>query len=74
MRLGSFTLDSTTINVETDYDNISGLVYQFMAGTGKKRKRIAVTNYRGIDVTDDRFSKEDLQRGLNVVRRQAARR
>jgi len=74
MRLGSFTLDSTTINVETDYDNISGLVYQFMAGTGENRKQIAVTNYRGIDVTDDRFSKEDLQRGLNVVRRQAARR
>ena len=72
MTLGSFTVDNKQINVSTDYNQVDGMVYRFILAATKQQ--IAVTNYRGIDVTDDRFSKEDLQRGLNVVRRQAARR
>ena len=73
MTIGSFTVNGKRIEVETSYDNISGLVYQFFVGAGKSRKQVAVTTYRGIDVADDRFTKADLQRGLNVIRRQATR-
>lgn len=73
MTIGSFTVDGKRIEVETDYSHVDGVVHKFILVDGESREQIAVTTYRGIEVADDRFTKADLQRGLNVVRRQATR-
>jgi hypothetical protein len=68
MRFGSFTLEDTTINVDTDYDQISGRVYRFTRA--EDGEQIAVTDYKGLKVADGvTFSAADLQRGLRSVRR-----
>lgn len=68
MRIGSFTLNSTTINIDTDYNNIDGMVYCFTQA--RNDTPIAVTTYRGIKLADGaKFAKEDLQRGLDTVRK-----
>lgn len=68
MRLGSFTLDGTTINVDTDFDQITGLIYRFVrADSGHQ---IAVTTYKGMELAAGaKFDKADLQRGLDSVRK-----
>lgn len=73
MRLGSFTLDSTTINVDTGYNHIDGVVYHFTRA--KDDKPVAVTTYRGIKLAvGAAFAKDDLQRGLDSVRKTFRRR
>jgi hypothetical protein len=68
MRLGSFTLDGTTINVDTGYNHVDGVVYHFTQA--KNEKPVAVTTYRGIKLAvGAKFDKADLQRGLDSVRR-----
>lgn len=72
MTLGSFTIDGRTINVSTDYNNVDGLVYRFVQADTERQ--IAVTTYRGMDLADGvRYSKVELQRGLESVRRGARR-
>jgi hypothetical protein len=72
MTIGSFTLDGTTINVSTDYNSIDGLVYRFVQADTEQE--VAATSYRGIDLADGvKYSKVELQRGLETVRRRARR-
>jgi hypothetical protein len=70
--IGSFALDGKTINIETDYNHIDGIVYRFVrADTGKE---VAATSYRGMDLAAGvQYSKVELQRGLETVRRKARR-
>jgi hypothetical protein len=68
MRLGSFTLNGTTINVNTDYDQITGLIYRFVRADNEHQ--VAFTTYKGMELAAGvTFDKADLQRGLDSVRR-----
>lgn len=68
MRLGSFTLDGTTINVDTGFDQVIGLIYRFVRADNGHQ--VAVTTHKGMDITAGvEFGKADLQRGLDSVRK-----
>lgn len=70
--IGSFQLEGKTINIETDYNAIDGRIYRFVQSDTKKE--LAVTSYRGIELPDGSpYTKVELQRGLESVRRKARR-
>lgn len=72
MTLGSFTLDGKRIDVEPDYSQIDGRVYRLIQADS--RQQVAVTTYRGFEVTDGvPFGKDDLHAGLRGVLQRSTR-
>jgi len=70
--IGSFTVGDTTITVSTDYSHIDGRVYKLT--DAKTQEQVAVTSYRGMDLAAGvQYSKAELQRGLESVRRKTRR-